>query len=249
MNPPLADSPGRRARDLVALLAAMAFPSIMSWIEFWVLPGDGTETNASLKIVFGLGKVVQFSFPVLYVWLYCREPIRRQRWNRRGLGLGIAFAAVVAAGAFGLYYLLLKDIGVFADTPAKLHHWLTEFHAATPATFVVMALFVSVLHSFLEEYYWRWFVFGRLQRLLPWGVAIAVSSLAFMSHHVLVLAYYLPGQFWIAAAPFSLCVAAGGVFWAWLYHRTGSLFATWISHLLVDSAIMMIGYDMLSPYW
>ena len=74
-----------------------------------------------------------------------------------------------------------------------------------------MALFISVFHSLLEEYYWRWFVFGRLERSLPLAAAIGISSLAFMAHHVFVLAYYFPGRFWSAAVPFSLCVAAGGV--------------------------------------
>jgi membrane protease YdiL (CAAX protease family) len=238
-----------RTCDLAALFFAMGFPSVLSWMEFWALPGAGTEPNPALKAVFGLGKAVQFSVPILYVWLCDRADIRLERPNTRGLALGLGFAALVAVGALGLYFLFLKDSGVFGDTPAKIHQWLTEFNASTPATFLVMALFFSVLHSFLEEYYWRWFVFGRLERWLPWGAAVLVASLAFMAHHVLVLAYYLPGRFWIAAVPFSLCVAGGGVAWAWLYHRSRSLYAVWLSHLVVDAAIMMIGYDMLSQYW
>ena len=75
------------------------------------------------------------------------------------------------------------------------------------------------------------------------------SSLAFMAHHVFVLAYYFPGRFWIAAVPFSLGVAFGGGLWAWLYHRFQSLYAPWVSHLLADAAIMVIGYDMANRYW
>jgi hypothetical protein len=57
----------------------------------------------------------------------------------------------------------------------------------------------------------------------------------------------LPGTeaFFTLVVPFSLCVAAGGAFWAWLYHRSGSLFAAWISHLQVDVAIMAVGYEMV----
>lgn len=227
----------------------MVFPSVMSWLEFWVLPGATSEPNSTLKLVFAGGKILQFTFPVLFVWLCARRSIRPVKPNTRGWGAAAAFAALAAIGAFILYFGLLKGTLVFRDTGAKIHHWLSELHAATPAGFLAMALFVSVLHSFLEEYYWRWFVFGGLQRMMPWGVAVVIASVAFMSHHVFVLAYYLPGHFWIAAVPFSLCVAAGGAFWAWLYHRTGTLYAPWISHLLVDTAIMVIGYDMISQYW
>ena len=40
-------------------------------------------------------------------------------------------------------------------------------------------------------------------------------------------------------------VATGGAVWAWLYERTGSLWAAWLSHLLVDTAIMAVGYDLV----
>jgi membrane protease YdiL (CAAX protease family) len=66
---------------------------------------------------------------------------------------------------------------------------------------------------------------------------------------VIVLAVYLPDQFWIAAVPFSLAVAGGGIVWAWLYERTRSLYAPWVSHALIDAALMAIGYAMLAPYW
>ena len=40
-------------------------------------------------------------------------------------------------------------------------------------------------------------------------------------------------------------VAVGGAFWAWLFQRTGSLVAVWWSHVLIDAALMAIGYDLL----
>jgi membrane protease YdiL (CAAX protease family) len=108
-----------------------------------------------------------------------------------------------------------------------------------------MAAFIAVAHAALEEYYWRWFVFGRLRRHLAVGAAAVLSGLAFMGHHVLVLAVYFPGRFWGAAVPLSLAIAVGGVVWAWLYHRSGSLLGPWLSHVLVDAAIMLIGYDLM----
>ena len=42
-----------------------------------------------------------------------------------------------------------------------------------------------------------------------------------------------------------MCVAAGGAMWAWLYQRTGTIYSSWISHLLIDAAILIVGYDMV----
>jgi hypothetical protein len=80
---------------------------------------------------------------------------------------------------------------------------------------------------------------------MPWRLALVLSSLAFMGHHVIVLAVYLPGAFATAVVPFSLCVAVGGGVWAWLYHHTGTIYANWLGHLLVDAAILVVGYAMV----
>ena len=39
-------------------------------------------------------------------------------------------------------------------------------------------------------------------------------------------------------------IAAGGAVWAWIYERTGSLYGPWLSHLVVDAGIFIIGYDI-----
>jgi membrane protease YdiL (CAAX protease family) len=236
-------------RDGAALAFAMAFPSIMTWLEFKVLPGEHAEGHPALGAVFAAGKVVQFAFPLLYVAWFERDRLRPARPAPRGLALGAAFGLAVGAGAIALYHTWLRHTGLMTDTPARVHGWLVRMRLGTPAAFVGMAVFMSVLHSFLEEYYWRWFVFGWLRRHVPDIVAMVVSALAFMAHHVIILSVYLPGQFWMLAVPFSLCVAGGGVAWAWLYERAQSLYAPWVSHMLIDAALMVIGYEMLLPYW
>lgn len=109
--------------------------------------------------------------------------------------------------------------------------------------FIALGAFYAVFHSLLEEYYWRWFVFQRLQRLWALTPAIGLSSIAFMAHHVILMAVFFgwssPWTYF-----FSLSVAVGGAVWAWLYARSGSIYAPWLSHLLVDAAIFSIGYDL-----
>jgi membrane protease YdiL (CAAX protease family) len=43
----------------------------------------------------------------------------------------------------------------------------------------------------------------------------------------------------------SASVAVGGALWAWLYRRSGSLLGPWLSHMLVDAALMAAGWDMV----
>ena len=36
----------------------------------------------------------------------------------------------------------------------------------------------------------------------------------------------------------------GGAGWCWLYGRSGSLYGPWLCHLVVDVAMMTVGYDL-----
>jgi membrane protease YdiL (CAAX protease family) len=110
--------------------------------------------------------------------------------------------------------------------------------------YAVLGVFYSLIHSLMEEYYWRWFVFRQLRELVPLWPAIAVSALAFMGHHVIVLGEFFKEAPWLAWL-LSSSVAVGGGFWAWLYERTGSIYSTWLSHLLIDAGIFWIGYDLV----
>jgi len=146
-----------------------------------------------------------------------------------------------------LYHLRFHQELVNVKAPQKIEAKLRHFGLYSPAGFVTLAVFLSLIHSLLEEYYWRWFVFGQLQRCLPAWAAILVSGLAFMAHHVIVLAEFVHGthQFFTKVLPLSVGIAVGGMVWAWLYHRTGSIYSPWISHLLIDASIMAVGYDLV----
>jgi membrane protease YdiL (CAAX protease family) len=228
----------------LALVFAMIFPTFLALVHFVYLAHEGDTANPAQQLAYALGKVIQFAFPLLCLALF-EHRFPRPNWpSYKGLALGVGFGVGVAAAMLLLYYAFLRDSAILARTPLMVRQKLVQFGVASPWRFAGLALFVSVLHSLLEEYYWRWFVFRWLPRLVPWTAAVAFSSLAFMAHHVVVLGVYLPGGWWTGVVPLSLCVAAGGAVWAWLYDRTGSIYAPWVSHLLVDVGIFLIGYDL-----
>ena len=241
-------------RDGYALLFAMAFPTVMAWFYFVALarpageaspsPAAPSGRNPAVVAAWVGGKAVQFAFPVVWLGLIERRRLRPAAPTIKGVGFGLGFGGMVAAGTFALYYGLLRNNPLLAGTPARVHERVVKFGIENQAVFVLFAAFLSAGHSLLEEYYWRWFVFGELRRGLPLARAIGLSSLAFMAYHVIDLAAFFPGRFWAMAAPLSVCVAAGGAVWAWLYDRTGSIYAPWLSHLLIDAAIMTVGFDL-----
>src|SRR5262249_54034000 len=127
---------------------------------------------------------------------------------------------------------------------AGVRQKLAEFGLEPPQRFLLFAVLVSLAHSLLEEYYWRWFVFGRLRRHLPVTAAAVLSSVGFLAFHVIDLAKLFPGKFWTVAVPLGLCVGVGGAGGCWLYQRSGTIVSPWVSHLLVNLAMFAIGYDL-----
>jgi membrane protease YdiL (CAAX protease family) len=239
------DEGGGAGRGTWLVLAfALVFPSIMAWLEYGFGSAKSTEDQPATHVLYPIGQALQFSLPVAFVVVATRRLPRPAKPHLAGMGLALAFGLAVAAGTLLLYYVFLRDTSVFADSPARIKTVLARFGADSPFGFVVFACFVTVPHSLLEEYYWRWFVFGRLRRVVARGWAIGLSSLGFAAFHVFPLNAYLSGHFFSAVLPFTACVAAGGAIWAWLYERTGSVYAPWLSHLIVDASLFVVGYDL-----
>ena len=225
------------------LLFACLFPTFATWLYFIQLAGTGWA-----MVAYCATKVIQFAFPVVWIWLVAREnaaggaPAVPGKTGR-GLILAIVSGLVVLGLVVALWRPIVDASPAFERAPAAVAEKVGSFGIDSGLKFFLLAAFYSVIHSFLEEYYWRWFVFGRLRRELPFGTAAVVSSLAFTAHHVLVVGYFL-GSFGGLTILVSLVVTAAGLLWAWLYERTGHLAGPWISHALADAALMWVGYQM-----
>jgi len=226
--------------DILAITFALFLPTIVT-LAYFVLADQFSAVVQ--QTTYTVSKTFQFLFPI--IWVVCV-----QGWNPRygylplkGTGWGLSFGALVAIAMGWLYQAVLKSAPFFEAATGPIRDKIAGLSIDQAWIFLGVGVFYSLVHSFLEEYYWRWFVFGQLRKLVSVKSAIMVSSLGFMLHHVLVIGTYF-GYFSLATWLFSLCVAIGGAVWAWLYQRSDSLLGPWLSHLLVDAAIFAIGYDI-----
>jgi membrane protease YdiL (CAAX protease family) len=232
---------GSCRRDVGATLFALVLPTVLTLVYFVWLAEDSTWV---MWLAYGGGKVVQFGFPLVWVLAIQRRRIGLWRPGRRGLLEGLAFGVFVVAAMLVLYHGWLEPAGRMDAPKGEIGGVLHRFEVDSLGKYLVLGAFVSLLHSLLEEYYWRWFVFGGLRQWVPLWAAVVISSLGFMAHHVLLLGKYF-GGFTAETVLFSLAVAVGGAVWAWVYHRSGSLLGPWLSHLIVDAGIFLVGYQMV----
>jgi membrane protease YdiL (CAAX protease family) len=237
----------RRKVTALAVAVALVLPSVLIWGWYVALARGGVSgpPNPLQQVLYVVSKAVQLAFPLLFVRAIDGRWPRPRRPRREGLGLGLGFGVLVGCGILVLYYAWLAGGAMLRDVPPRLAGKVDELGVRAPAALLGMALFLAVAHSLLEEYYWRWFVYGRLRGLVSDRVAVVVSSLGFTAHHVVILNVLLPGQFMTAVLPLSLGVAVGGVFWCWLYGRTGSLWWAWLGHVLIDAALLAVAWDLL----
>jgi membrane protease YdiL (CAAX protease family) len=233
----------RRQRTLRwgGVVFAMVFPSILTWAYF---VSSGDSSTGWQKLAYVVGKPVQFGFPIIWVWVVLKEPLRTGRLSAQGVWLGVAFSATVVCAGLLLFNFVLRDLAIFAKAAAIIREKITGFEIDSAAKYAALAIFYVLFHSLLEEYYWRWFVFRQLRQLSPLWPAMIGSALAFTAHHVIVLNQYFQGVPWLIAL-FSAAVAIGGAVWAWLFERANSLLAPWLSHALIDAGIFWIGYDLI----
>lgn len=233
-DPPAAD-PGRRRRWLV-VIPAMILPALGALMYFvWF-----NESHA-IKILYAGTKLFTLVWPAVAVLFVLRE-----RWPRlggwarhaRALPLGMVTGGLIVLAMFGLMTTPLGQ--VVADSAPNIRAKAGRFGILD--YYWLFAALVSTLHALLEEYYWRWFVYGQLRRLVRPVWAHGWAGVAFAAHHVVITSVYF-GLGW--GVPLGAAVGLGGAIWSWSYTRQGTLAGAWLSHILVDLGLFAVGSRIL----
>jgi len=242
----------------LVLTAAIVLPTIVTWIYFVSLKDSAPSVQ---QAAYGIGKTIQFALPVVWVWLFCREKLNSLLpWadgnfkasveqadmleRSQATTMAVSFGLFVAVSVFVGFYFIVTPMGLADSLIVKVNEKVSGMSLDSPLKFALLGLFYAIVHSFMEEYYWRWFVFKRLLNHMPRWSAITISSIGFMAHHVILMATFL-GWSSPLAYLISATVAIGGVVWALLYQRGGKLVYPWLSHMIVDAAIFALGYVLV----
>jgi len=227
----------------------MAIPTLITWIYFDLLANAPAMAQ---KIAYALGKISQVGIMLVAFWIW------RRRWRNlpgkplllgkplcmRWIAIGGVSGLAIGCLAIVVFQWVLLPLGVMDSAKLTAKEKLQSLGADSPSILFAIAIFYALIHSGFEEFYWRGFVFRGLNEHLGVVSSVSLSSLAFMSHHVLVLGKFF-GYDSVITYLLAASVAVGGVIWASIYHRCGNLIPGWISHALVDAGIFVIGYRLV----
>lgn len=200
---------------------------------------SGTTLGNSIYVA---NKSFLLIWPLAAVTWILGERLRDSRDDDRpaaGLVAGAAWGLLVVGLLVGLVQLTPLS-AVFEENAAMIAEKIEAMGVAK--NYLLFALGVSVVHSFLEELHWRWFVFGQLRLLLPLWAAHVFGAVGFSLYHFVILGALFSPAVTIAMG---LGVIVTGIGWSVIYQCFGSMRGIWLSHFLVDLGVMWVGWEAL----
>lgn len=224
----------QKHRKTVFLIAAMLFPPLfLLFIQHFLQPNYFLAS--SYKIIFLLPLVWRYFFHKKSWKEALTEGFSWQNYKKyfsHALGWGFLFSIIY----FSAFFVFQNMI------PAELIVQKLQSAAAITATNIVfIGLYIILINSLLEEFFWRGFFFKEMHALHGWLFAYLMTGIGFSLYHV---AYFW--QWFTYSGIFAIAVAGlffYSLFMCMLFQKYQDLFTCWIIHALVD--IVQIGIALV----
>lgn len=190
-----------------------------------------------------ISKLILFTaIPYTYMKLGHKSSTKRALSIRRieasTFKLGIIFGIISFTVIIMAYFLLREYIdfnGIVNELQSK--------SKITSSNFILVGLYITFGNSFLEEFFFRGFIFLNLYNQGFKNLAYIYSSVLFGIYHIAIFkTWFNPLLIGLAL----LGLISVGVIFNWLDTKTDSFINSWIVHILADSAIIIIGMRMFS---
>lgn len=219
-------SDSKRIRTAVVLTVISC--AVMAVVDGVISPPYAVKS--AVKLVFFVG------VPLIYMvktddsaprrfFVPCRE---RSPYIAAG-AIGIAVYALIVGG-----YFVLRGVFDFSAVTESL----AGGEGVTRDNFIFVALYISFINSFCEEFMFRGFAFGVMRGRVPRLAAYAFSSAAFALYHIAIMSG------WFSPLLFALLLAglfAGGVIFDLFDDRFGTVYPSWIIHICANLGINTVG--------
>lgn len=144
------------------------------------------------------------------------------------MGIGTLLASIYLVS-----FYLFKDYLNLQNTINQL----SKMASINATNIIAIGLYIIVINSLLEEFFWRGFLFDKLNILIkPW-MAYLLTGFAFSFHHIVF--YYN----WFSL-PFFITITIGltgyAIIMNWVFQRKKDLFTCWLIHAFADMAQIFI---------
>ena len=219
----------KKYKKLYIILSVIVFSLAVTFIDAVVHPPYFSKIP--IKILFFL------ALPMLFFVIW------RDEWNgfkalfrfrKKGLLISILLGLAIFGVILGGYFVTRGFIDFSGVTSS-----LTAGMGITADNFVWVAIYISIMNSFLEEFFFRGFGFITLKKYVNIKFAYLFSPILFAVYHVgMLVGMFHPAV--LALLMFGLIV--GGLIFNTLNDKLGNIYPSWLTHMAANFAINTIGF-------
>ena len=222
----------KRSAAIALLLFVPAF-SIGVVMSLFIAPGIIGNS------IFTAMKVWGVVFPLAWTVKYNFQALRLPKFTWQKVRVGLIWGVLMFGAIITAYFLIGQQTIDLTAVRAKA----IEVGIINPSLYLAGCVYWSFINSFIEECTWRGFVVSRCKVLVPNAIAVILAALFFTIHHSIALYGYTHS--WSIVLLGSLGVFIAGIVWVWCYDNYQSIVPGYISHILADLAIAIVGYQLL----
>lgn len=195
--------------------------------------------GAAGQFLFVLTRVWMLALPLIWLFWIDRDRLVVPLPSGREFLAGAILGLLMFGSILGAYWI----VGQHWIEPANVQAKAQQVGIVSPTVYLVGAFYFTVINSLAEEYIWRWFVYCKCEVLFSGIRAVCLAALFFTLHHIIALEAYIGN--WFVVLLGSLGVFIAGAVWSWCYLTYRSLWSCYVSHLLADLAIALVGWHLL----
>ncbi len=217
------------SKSIYIISALFVFSLAVTFIDAFVHPPYFSKIP--IKILFFL------VLPLLY-FIFNKEALgdfkALFRFKKKGFGLslllGIGIYIVIVGGFF-----LTRNVFDYSGVTKSL----TDGMGITKDNYLYVALYISFMNSFLEEFFFRGFGFILMKKYTCRIFAYAFSPILFAFYHVgMTASMFEP----ILLLLVLLGLVAGGLIFNYLNEKNENIYSSWFTHMFANFAMHTVGF-------
>ena len=220
----------KKRSTILVLIVTIICCLAMAMVDGVLRPGYATKSAIKIALFMLIPLLAsRLDRSVLYLQLL--------RPKKKGLlpaiALGIGIYVVILGG-----YFLVSPFFDFSQIAGAL----TDNAGVTKENFLYVSLYISFANSFLEEFFFRGFVFTNLKQHSGRKLAYIFSAAAFSLYHVaMMIGWFSPALFLLVMAG----LVVGGMIFNWLNEKLDTIYCSWLTHMFANFDINTIGFMLL----
>lgn len=222
------------SKKSIVLILSITLSAIgMSFIDGYI------RLSYLYKSIF---KIVLFSVvPMGYFFLYKEERSRLKKlFVLRNLDLKEAL--LLGIGVFPVIILAYITLRNFINL-SSIRESLTTGIGVNADNFLLVAIYITLINSLLEEFFFRGFAFLILKENTGRFFAYIFSAFLFALYHVGMTSGWFHWSIYLLAMS---GLFVGGCIFNYLNEKTESIYPSWLVHIFANLAINTVGFILFA---